>query len=339
MMLGDLGANVLKIERPGGGDDTRGWGPPFDAEGLSAYFLSVNRNKWSVAADLDDPRDQAFVRELATTADVVVENFVPGSLERRGLGYERLMAANDRLVWCTVVGFGEGDGRVGYDFTVQAECGWMAITGDPDGAPMKVGVALADVIAGKDAAIAVLAALVGRDRGIERRVVISLARSAAAALVNVAQNVLVTGQDAPRWGNAHPNLVPYELFQAADRPLVIAVGNDGQWRRCAEALELSALTADPSLASNAGRIAARERVVAAIAARVAERPAAEWIARLDRAGVPNGVVKTVLEALREVECSPVSGVAPSVPGIIRYGPPRLDEQGSRVRAAGWDAFY
>jgi crotonobetainyl-CoA:carnitine CoA-transferase CaiB-like acyl-CoA transferase len=340
MMLGDLGASVLKIERPGSGDETRGWGPPFGEGGASAYFLSVNRNKWSVAADLDDRADQAFVRELAATADVVVENFVPGSLERRGINAAELLRVNERLVWCTIVGFDEEGGRVGYDFTVQAERGWMAITGTPTGEPMKVGVALADVIAGKDAAIAVLAALVGRGAGVaaDRRIVVSLAHSAAAALVNVAQNVLVTGTDAPRWGNAHPNLVPYELFQAADRALVIAVGSDAQWQRCAEALELPDLAADSALATNAGRVTERERLVSTVAARVKERPAAEWIERLDQAGVPNGVVKSVLEALREVECSAVTGVAPSVPGVIRYLPPRLDEHGARVRAAGWGAF-
>jgi crotonobetainyl-CoA:carnitine CoA-transferase CaiB-like acyl-CoA transferase len=340
MMLGDLGASVLKIERPGGGDETRGWGPPFGEGGASAYFLSVNRNKWSVACDLDDPGDQAFIRQLAATADVVVENFVPGALERRGLNASELLAVNERLVWCTIVGFGEHDRRVGYDFTVQAERGWMAITGAPGGEPMKAGVALADVIAGKDAAIAVLAALVGRGAGVSanRRVVVSLAHSAAAALVNVAQNVLVTGKDAGRWGNAHPNLVPYELFQAADRALVIAVGSDAQWRRCAEALELPDLAADSALATNAGRVSERDRLVQAVAARVRERPAAEWIERLDRAGVPTGVVKTVLEALREVDCSAVTGVAPSVPGIVRYLPPRLDEHGTRVRADGWGAF-
>jgi crotonobetainyl-CoA:carnitine CoA-transferase CaiB-like acyl-CoA transferase len=160
MMLGDLGANVIKIERPVHGDDTRGWGPPFDPDGESAYFLSINRNKWSVAADLDDPADQAFVRRLAGGADVVIENFMPGSLERRGLGAAELLSAFPHLIWCTLVGYSSADPRAGYDFAIQAERGWMAITGEPDGSPMKVGVALADVIAGKDAAVAVLAALV-----------------------------------------------------------------------------------------------------------------------------------------------------------------------------------
>ncbi len=342
MMLGDLGADVIKVERPGTGDDTRGWGPPFDDRGESAYFLSVNRNKWSVAADLDDPRDQAFVRTLIAGADVVAENFLPGALARRGLDAEALVAAHPRLVWCTITGYGPDDPRVGYDFTIQAEQGWMAITGPAQGEPTKVGVALADVIAGKDAAVAILAALVGRASGTlsaaDRRIQISLAHSATAALVNVAQNVLVTGGDARRWGNGHPNLVPYQLFETADRPIVVAVGNDAQWQRCAESLELPALAADPTLATNAGRVTQRERVVDALATRLRDRPAAEWAARLDAAGVPHGLVRSVLEALGDIDSSPLTGVAPSVPGAVRYAPPRLDEHGARLRAMGWGAF-
>jgi crotonobetainyl-CoA:carnitine CoA-transferase CaiB-like acyl-CoA transferase len=337
MMLGDMGARVIKIERPRMGDDTRGWGPPFDARGQSAYFLSVNRNKWSVAADLDDPVDQAFVRELAAEADVVVDNFLPGALTRRGLDPSTLLEQYPRLIWCTISGFGAESMRVGYDFTVQAERGWMAINGERDGEPMKVGVALADVLAGKDAAIAILGALVGRASG-QRRIIISLAQSASAALVNVAQNALVSGTDAERWGNAHPNLVPYQLFETADRPIVLAVGTDAQWKRCAEALRLGELGADGDLATNAGRLAQRARIVEAIATRLRERPASDWIERLDKAQVPNGVVKTVLESLRGIDCSPLTGVSPSVPGRVRYPPPTLDEHGALVRAARWRAF-
>jgi crotonobetainyl-CoA:carnitine CoA-transferase CaiB-like acyl-CoA transferase len=338
MMLGDMGAQVLKIERPHTGDDTRGWGPPFDTDGQSAYYLSVNRNKWSVAADLDDPADQAFVRELAAEADVVVDNFLPGALAKRGLDPARLLEQHPRLIWCTISGFGPDSARVGYDFTVQAERGWMAITGDRDGEPMKVGVALADVIAGKDAAIAILGALVGRGSSGPRRIVVSHAHSAAAALVNVAQNALVSGKEAERWGNAHPNLVPYQLFDTADRPIVVAVGSDNQWTRCAQALDLGELAADASLDTNAGRLADRQRVVEAMAERLRHKPAHEWIARLDAAGVPNGVVKSVLESLSEVDCSPLTGVSPTVPGLVRYAPPKLDEHGKRVRSARWKAF-
>lgn len=342
MLLGDLGADVIKVERPGAGDDTRGWGPPFDARGESAYFLSVNRNKWSVTADLDASADQTLLRGLIAQADVVVDNFLPGTLERRELDPSALVATHPRLIWCTISGYGAAQARAGYDFAIQAECGWMAITGAADGEPMKVGVALADVIAGKDAAIAILAALVGRTRhGLppaQRRITISLAHSATAALVNVAQNVLVTGRDAARWGNAHPNLVPYQLFDAADGAIALAVGNDAQWQRCAAALDLPALAADPALRTNAGRVAARQRIVAALAARIRERPVGEWAARLSIAEVPHGRVRTVLEALQDVECSPLTGVAPSVPGVIRFPPPRLDEHGARIRAVGWRAF-
>ena len=339
MLLGDLGANVIKVERPGAGDDTRGWGPPFDSAGESAYYLSVNRNKKSLAADLADPRDRELIRSLLAGADVVVDNFKRGMLARNGFDVPAILAEHPRLVWCTITGFGLWSDRAGYDFVVQAEQGWMAITGEPDGAPMKVGVALADVVAGKDACIAILAALVARGRtGRGRHVTVSLAGSASAALVNVAQNALVTGHEPERWGNGHPNLVPYQLFEASDRPLVIAVGNDAQWSACARALALHALEDDPLLRANAGRIAERARVVAAMSGRIAERPASHWIALLDAAGVPCGVVRSVLESLHDVDCSARTGVAPSVPGSVRMPPPRLDEHGLEIRARGWTAF-
>ncbi|MDE3153340.1 MAG: CoA transferase [Gemmatimonadota bacterium] len=340
MLLGDLGAEVIKVERPGSGDDTRGWGPPFDARGESAYFLSVNRNKLSVAADLDRPDDVRLLRELIAEADVVLDNFRPGTLERRGLGAEAWRARRPALVWCTITGFQSDPGRPGYDFVVQAESGWMAITGDSNGEPMKVGVALADVLTGKDAAIAILAALVERGRtGQGRRLTVSLDASARAALVNVAQNALVTGGEPARWGNAHPNLVPYQLFRAADRGLVIAVGSDTQWKACARALELDALANDGSLTTNAGRVARRGEVTDTIAARVAERPASHWHARLSAAGVPSGVVRTVLEALADAAgASPLTGVPSSVGGRVRRPPPRLDEHGALIRSRGWGAF-
>ncbi|HUX34242.1 MAG TPA: CoA transferase [Gemmatimonadaceae bacterium] len=340
MMLGDLGADVIKVERPGVGDETRSWGPPFDTRGASAYFLSVNRNKLSVAADLTVATDVALLRELIAGTDVVIDNFRRGTLERHGLDPKALVAEHPRLVWCTISGFGGHSDRPGYDFVVQAESGWMAITGEPGGAPLKAGVALADVVAGKDAAVAILGALVGRERqGRGRRVEVSLAGSAAAALVNVAQNVLVAGADAGRWGNAHPNLVPYQLFEAADRALVIAVGNDAQWAACARALALDELAADPSLATNAGRVAQRERVVSAIRARLPERDAAHWMARLAAAGVPSGVVRSVLEVLAETaDASALTGMPSSVGGRVRRAPPGLDEHGSRVRTLGWRAF-
>lgn len=343
MILGDLGAEVIKVERPGTGDETRGWGPPFDDRGESAYYLAVNRNKKSIALDLDQPADIGVARQLASEADLVIDNFRPGTLETRGIDPENLLEANPRLIWCTITGFGEESARAGYDLVVQAECGWMSITGDPAGDPMKVGVALADVIAGKDAAIALLAALVRRGASREivppedRRIHISLAASAVGALVNVAQNSLVTGADAKRWGNQHPNLVPYQLFHASDRPIVIAVGSDAQWKSLAVAIDLDELADDDALSTNAGRVAERERVVGALADTMRKDTAAEWMMRLTAAKVPCGIVKTVLEALGEAGASSLSGVAPSVPGSVRLPPPRLDEHGAEIRKFGWAA--
>lgn len=346
MILGDLGADVLKIERPELGDDTRGWGPPFDATGRSAYFLSVNRNKLSAAADLGDGADLQWLHAMAAQADVVVDNFKRGTLERHGLDPEELLRINPQLIWCTITGFGTENDRPGYDFVVQAECGWMAITGGAHSGPTKVGVALADVLAGKDAAIAILAALAGRAGATAARVTapgdrhlfVSLLHSATSALVNVAQNALVSGREASRWGNAHPNLVPYELFEALDRAIVIAVGNDAQFVACAHALGLEALARDGRYATNAGRVEHRAAVVGAIRERVRTQQAAEWLRALEAAGVPCGVVKSVLEALREVEASPLTGIAPLAPATVRRPPPELNEHGTLVRARGWNAF-
>ena len=339
MILGDLGADVIKVERPGTGDDTRGWGPPFDASGRSAYYLSINRNKLGIAADLDSAVDRRLIESLLADADVVVDNFRPGMLERRGLSPEHWCAARPELIWCTITGFGLSSDRPGYDFVAQAECGWMAITGEPSGDPMKAGVALADILAGKDAVITVLGALVRKAKtGTGGRFSVSLADSARAALVNVAQNALVSGRDAKRWGNAHPNLVPYEMFHAADRGIVIAVGSDAQWLACCRALGLDELADDAALATNTSRLAQRERIVRAITQRIAEKPAGYWSERLTLGGVPNGLVQTVLEALRDTGASPVTGVAPSVPGAVRFEPPGLDEHGSQIRSEGWAAF-
>jgi crotonobetainyl-CoA:carnitine CoA-transferase CaiB-like acyl-CoA transferase len=340
MMLGDMGADVLKVERLGGGDETRGWGPPFSKDGESAYYLSVNRNKLGATLDLDDPADQALLDDLLAEADVVVENFRPGVLARRRLDAQSVRARHQRLVWCTIAGFANEPGRPGYDFVVQAESGWMSITGEPDGIPVKHGVALADVLAGKDAVIAILGALVARAAtGEGRWVSVSLSATAEAALVNVAQNALVSGAAPRRWGNAHANLVPYQLFEASDRAIVIAVGSDAQWRACARALDLGVLADDDDLRTNAGRLTQRERIVEAIRARVRERSATEWRARLDAAGVPNGVVRTVLEVLADCGASATSGMPPSVPGQLRFAPPKLGEHTEIIRASGWAAFH
>jgi crotonobetainyl-CoA:carnitine CoA-transferase CaiB-like acyl-CoA transferase len=340
MMLGDLGARVLKVERPAAGDETRGWGPPFDADGESAYYLSVNRNKLSLALDLDLDADRAVLLELAREADVVVENFRPGTLERRGIVPADLLAASERLIWCRLTGFGAESSRPGYDVVVQAESGWMAITGEPGGVPMKVGVALADVCAGKDATIAILACLASRLQlaPADRMLIISLAHSATASLVNVAQNALVTGREPARWGNAHPNLVPYQLFDAADRPFILAVGNDAQWLACCRAIDRPDLADDRRYVRNAGRVEHRAELVGILAVTFRGRRAAEWLARLESAGVPAGIVRRVSEALADVRADAKTGIAPLTPGSVRLPPPRLDQHGPVVRELGWGAF-
>ena len=239
MTLADLGADVVKIEHPGGGDETRTWGPPF-AGGESAYFLSVNRGKRSVALNLKDPDGRDLALELCARADVVIENFRPGGAARLGLDYETVRERRPDVVYCTISGFGarEPRHRTGYDFTVQAESGLMAITGEPDGEPTKVGVAIVDVLAGLNAATAILAALRRRDLTGEGDLVeVSLIDSAFAALVNVAANALLTGEEPGRYGNAHPSIVPYQPFRAADGWIAVAAANDGLYARLCEAID------------------------------------------------------------------------------------------------------
>jgi crotonobetainyl-CoA:carnitine CoA-transferase CaiB-like acyl-CoA transferase len=305
MMLGDLGADVVKVERPGSGDETRQWGPPWvegPAGRESAYYLCANRNKRSVTADLGDPAGQALVRELAEGADVLVENFAPGTLERWGLDYETLAATNPRLVFCSITGYGADGpdaGRPGYDFAVQARAGWMAITGEPEGEPMKVGVALVDVLTGQNAAIAILAALHERERsGRGQRVEVTLMDSALAGLVNVGQAALIGGPTR-RYGNAHATIVPYQSFAAADRPLVVAVGNDAQWRRLCDVIGAGELAEDPRFASNPRRVENRDALVPLLAERFRSRAAAEWIALLEAAAVPCSLVQSPAEALAD----------------------------------------
>lgn len=359
MVLGDLGAEVIKVERPGEGDDTRTWGPPW-AEGPagreSAYYLCANRNKRSVTADLKTEAGRTRVRRLALGADVLVENFLPGTLERWGLGYEALARDNPGLVLCSIVGYGS-DGpearRPGYDFAVQARAGWLSVTGEPEGEPVKAGMALADVLTGQNAAVAVLAALRERERsGRGQRVEVALFDSALMGLVNVGQAALVTGRPPRRWGNAHAAIVPYQAFRAADRPFVLAVGNDAQWRRCCAVLGLDGLADDPRFAANPDRVAHREALVPVLEARLRERPAAEWLAGLEAAGVPCAPVQTVPEALRDPAFTaglwemegPSFGRTRSVgsplrfsrtPAGLRRPPPALGEHDAEVEGEGW----
>ncbi len=337
MMLGDLGADVLKVERPGSGDDTRGWGPPFDPRGESAYFLSINRNKLGVTADLDVADDLALVLDLAAQADVVVENYLPGALARKGLDAKALLERHERLIWCTISGFGADSMRPGYDLVVQAESGWMSITGPAEGPPSKVGMALVDVTAGKDAVAAILAALIGRDRlsAAQRHVSVSLVASATAALINVAQNALVSEAAPRRWGNAHPNLVPYQLFDGSDRPFVLAVGNDAQWESCARVLGVEQVQL---WRTNAGRVTDRTRLLRQLAVVLRTQTAAAWIERLSNAGVPCGLVQSVPEALAKVSANALTGVAPATGGVIRRRAPLLGEHDHMIRTAGWHAF-
>src|SRR5436305_2318317 len=250
MVLADLGADVIKVERPGSGDETRSWGPPF-ADGEATYYLSVNRGKRSVAIDLTDSGARPAIERLLAGADVVIENFRAGVAERLGLGYEDVRALRRDVVYCSITGFGSGRepaGRAGYDFVVQAECGLMSITGEPDGPPTKAGVAVVDVLCGLHAAAGILAALRARDHdGAGRRIEVSLLDSGLAALVNVAQAALSTGVEARRYGNAHASIVPYEPFETADGWVAVAAPNDQLWRALCQAFGHDELVEDPQL--------------------------------------------------------------------------------------------
>lgn len=302
-MLGDLGADVVKVERPGAGDDTRGWGPPFLADGTAAYFAAANRNKRSIALDLKTDLGKEAVRRLAARSDVVVENFRAGHLDALGLGYEHLAEINPRIVFCSITGFGSNGPRSdepGYDFLIQAMGGLMAITGDAAGEPTKVGVAVADLFAGTLAAVAILAALAGRETsGRGQRIDISLYDAQLAMLANVASGYLVTGREPARYGNAHPNIVPYETFTASDGRFALALGSDGQWRSLCRELGRDDWLADTRFETNAGRVRDRDALVPALGREFASRTVAEAVSLCQRAGVPAGPVRGVSEAFAD----------------------------------------
>ncbi len=311
-LLADLGADVIKIERPGSGDDTRHWGPPWHGEGskrVAAYFLSANRGKKSAAIDLSQPEGAALVRGLAANADVVDENFKVGGLKKFGLDAETLRAAHPRLIYASITGFGQ-DGpyadRAGYDFMIQAMGGLMSITGLPDGevggGPLRVGVAVADLFTGMYTAVAILAALFQRERSGEgARIDMSLLDTQLAVLANQASNFLVSGENPPRQGNTHPNIVPYQPFQAADRPLVIAVGNDGQFAKLADLLGHPEWARDERFATNASRVAHRAEMVRLVGEAIGQQPAAYWLERLEVAGIPAGPINSISQALADVQ--------------------------------------
>ncbi len=301
MVLADLGADVLKVEHPERGDDTRHWGPPF-AGGESAYFLSVNRNKRSIGVDLKTEEGLERIRRLAASSDVVIENLRRGALEKLGLGYEALRETNPGLVYCSITGFGPGkdQDRPGYDFLIQARGGIMGITGFPDGEPTKVGVAIADIVCGLYAATAVLAALHRRsETGEGARIEVPLFETQLSWLANRAQEYLVSGEDKGRMGNAHPTIVPYQTFDASDKPIAVAVGNNSQFANLCKAIGREELAKDKRYATNPDRVANREELVEILQREFSKRPADEWVEEIREAGVPCGPVNALADVFTD----------------------------------------
>jgi crotonobetainyl-CoA:carnitine CoA-transferase CaiB-like acyl-CoA transferase len=364
-VLADLGAEVIKVERPGAGDDTRAWAPPWLRDGQgeetreSAYFASANRGKRSIAIDLSRPEGRDVVRRLAARSDVLLENFKVGALERMGLGHGRLAEENPGLVYCSITGFGQTGPyrhRAGYDFLLQAMGGLMSITGAPDGepggGPMKVGVAVTDVLTGMYAATAILAALAHRDRtGRGQHVDLALLDVQVAMLANQVSGFLATGKTPGRLGNAHPSIVPYQAFAAADGHLALAVGNDLQFARFCEIAGRPELASDRRFATNAGRVENREVLVPILAAVVRDRPVRAWIEALEAAGVPCGPVNDLAQVFEDPQVvhrglrvdlpHPVAGTVSVVrspirlsatPVVHRDPPPALGQHTGEVLA-------
>jgi formyl-CoA transferase len=359
MMLGDLGADVIKIERPERGDESRGWGPPFVGKpygpypGESAYYLAVNRNKRSVTVNLKSPEGQEIVRRLAGTSDLLVENFRTGALARMGLGYDDMHALNPRLVYCSISGYGRTGpyaDRPGYDFIIQAEGGLMGITGPEEGPPYRVGVPIIDITAGMFAASASLAALHARDQiGGGQLVDISLLDASAALLTNVASNYLVGGEPPRRLGNAHPNIAPYEAFEARDRWFALAAANQRQWAILCSVIGRQDLEDDPRFATNEVRVANRSALLEALGEVFTERDADEWLAELRESGLPCGPINTVADVFEHPQAEarglrlatehPTAGWVQTAgfpyqlsktPAEIHQSPPLLGEHTSEV---------
>jgi crotonobetainyl-CoA:carnitine CoA-transferase CaiB-like acyl-CoA transferase len=334
MILADLGAEVIKVENPRGGDDTRSWGPPY-ASGESAYYLCANRGKKSVAIDLSTPAGQAAVRELAAISDVLVENYKLGGLDKYGLDYARLSEAHPALIYCSISGYGRASPRAaepGYDYVIQAEGGLMAINGDADRPPVRVGVAVADLFTGMFAAQAILAALIAKDRdGLGQHIDMALFDSQIAMLANVASGCLVSGEEPQRFGNSHPTVVPYRTFATLDGTIVIAVGNDRQFGHlCRKLLERPDIADDPRFATNAARVVHRDALDAILEPLVGKRTSAWWLDALKAAGVPCGAVRKMTDALSAPETiarQMVASIAHPLAGTVQL-------VGSPIKLAG-----
>ncbi|MFI1386131.1 CaiB/BaiF CoA transferase family protein [Embleya sp. NPDC020886] len=341
MILGDLGADVIKVENVEGGDDTRAWGPPFQGAD-AAYFHTVNRNKRGIAVDLKNPQCRELVEELAATADVVVENFRPGAAARLGLGYEQIREINPGIVYVSVSGYGQTgpmSQEPGYDAIAQALSGMMSVTGESDGPPVRVGVAAADLAAGMWACIGMLAALRAKDRtGAGQWVDVSLLDGQISWLTYVAGGYFVTGDTPPRYGSAHPTIVPYQAFPTADGHLMVAVGNDGLWRRFAAAVGLGHLAEEPRFRTNPDRVRNRRELLPLIEAALAERSAHEWGKILADVGVPAGPINTVDQALTHPQVLARDMIAkidhPSAGTITMVGSPlKLSRTATTIRTA------
>jgi crotonobetainyl-CoA:carnitine CoA-transferase CaiB-like acyl-CoA transferase len=348
MLLGDLGATIVKVESPDG-DQTRSWGPPW-RDGTSTYYQSVNRNKRSVALDLTDPQDNLLARELARRADILVENLMPHRMRRFGLGYEQVAQTNPRLIYCSLTGFGPGDGDhvlPGFDLVAQAASGLMSVTGERNGSPMKVGVAVVDIVCGLHAGLGVLAALAAREGlGRGQLVQVNLLTSALSILANQSAAQLMAGVTPDREGNAHPSVAPYEVFEVSDGALVIAVGSDGQFAKLCGAIGAPGLAADTRFRSNSGRVAHRDQLRQLIVSQLADRTRADVMDCLQAAGVPVGPVNNLAEAFEFASALHldatwnIGGVehvrAPlfmsATPPRPSASPPGLDESGDVIRA-------
>ena len=362
-ILADLGATVIKIERPGSGDDTRAWGPPYlkDAEGNdtteAAYYLAANRGKQSMTLDMASEEGAAVCRELAAKADIVVENYKLGGLVKYGLDYESLKKVNPKLIYCSITGFGQTGPyapRAGYDFVIQGLCGFMSITGErddlPGGGPQKAGVAITDLTTGLYSTIAILAALNHRNNTGEGQYIdMCLADSAVALMANMNMNYLTSGIPPKRFGNAHPNLLPYQVFDTADDPIIIAIGNDAQYRRWCELAGAPELADDPRFANNPSRIRNREALIERVEELMKQHPRAFWVENLEKLGVPYGVVNNFKQVFEDPHIQargmkfemehPTAGTVPLVrspvnlkgsPPVYRRPPPLLGEHTESV---------